>query len=50
MNILNRIKLTIAESRRIEDLAAKQAVISANLDYIAIMADIDLSMEGEENE
>ena len=43
MALLKRIKTTVGEAREIERLKAETAQNKANNDYIAMMADIELS-------
>lgn len=46
--IWNRLKMSIKESRELEDTIAKVAKEQADIDYIAMMCDIDL--EEDEND
>lgn len=42
MSIVNKLRTSIREQRQQEDNNASIAALQANLDYIAMMADIEL--------
>ena len=43
------IKGDIRDKRALENAAATNATLKANLDYVAMMADVDIPPEGGEN-
>lgn len=46
--ILNKRNMSPAEKARIENAAAQTEKNKADIDYIAMMADIDIDLEDEE--
>ncbi len=48
--VYKSIKGSVAEVRRLEQVEADTAKLQADLAYVAMMADVDLEEEGEENE
>lgn len=46
VNVLNG---SIQDKRALENAAATNATLKANLDYVAMMADVDIPTEGDEN-
>lgn len=47
-NLLTRIKMSIRDARALEDLKAQNEKNIANIDYVAMMADIEIPTEEEE--
>lgn len=50
MALVKKLKESIAEARERENLKAKVAKQEALLEYVAIMTDVDIDEEGEEDE
>lgn len=50
MDLINEIKTSVYEKRKIEHLEADNQKLIANLDYLAIMNDIEIPLESEESE
>lgn len=48
MRLVDRIKIPVKTAKEIEQMAAKLAKQEAMLDYVAIMADVELPDENEE--
>ena len=44
---IKRLKMSIPESRELEDSFAKQEQLRADLDFIALMTDVELVVEDE---
>lgn len=47
---LNRIGMTLSEKAEIENAMAMQAKNAATIEYVAMMADVDLEEDEEESE
>lgn len=48
--IIKRLKMDIADQRAFEQLQAENERLMANIDYVAMMADIDIPTEEEVSE
>lgn len=46
-NLLTRIKMNISDARALEDLKAQNEKLMANIDYVAMMADVEIPTEEE---
>lgn len=49
-NLFTRIKMSIKDARTLEDLKAQNEKLMANIDYVAMMADVDIPTEDEEGQ
>lgn len=48
MSLVKRLSGTIAEARHLEDMAAQIAKQQADIDFLAAMADVDMSEDVDE--
>jgi len=44
---VDRLKTSVADMRRMDQLQADNAKLQADLEYVAMMADVDMDEEGE---
>ena len=50
MSIIKRLRMSIPEQRAMEDANAKAETNKANLDYVAMMCDVEIPTEEIESE
>lgn len=48
-NLITRLRMSIADARKMEDMRAKIEQSEAKLEYVAMMADVEIPTEKEEN-
>ena len=48
--IVNKLRMPIKESREMESMRAENEKLKAQITYVAIMSDIDLNEDDEEDE
>ena len=48
-NLITRLRMSIADARKMEDMRAKIEQSEAKLEYVAMMADVEIPTEKEES-